>query len=61
MTAVSKNVYYDVLNDSVDKHNNTHQRTIRMKRTDVKFGSYHEYSVDSNAKDAKFKKGDIYI
>ena len=28
MTAVSKNVYFDVLDDIVDKYNNTYQRTI---------------------------------
>ena len=29
-----------------------------MKPIDVKFGSYAEYSVDSNAKEAKFEVGD---
>ena len=33
-------------------------RTIKMKPIDVKFGSYAEYSVDSNAKEAKFEVGD---
>ena len=28
MTAVSKNVYFDVLDDIVDKYNDTYQRTI---------------------------------
>ena len=58
MTAVSKNVYFDMLDDIVDKYNNTYHRTIRMKPTDVKSGSYAEYSINSNAKDAKFKIGD---
>ena len=31
MTAVSKNVYFDVFNDIVDKYNNTAHRTIKMK------------------------------
>ena len=31
MTAISKNVYFDVLDDIVDKCNNTVHRTIKMK------------------------------
>ena len=31
MTAVSKNVYFDVLDDIVDKYNNTGYRTIKKK------------------------------
>ena len=30
MTAISKNVYFDVLHDIVDKHNNTVHRTIKI-------------------------------
>ena len=29
MTAVSKNVYFNVLNDIVDEYNNTYHRTIK--------------------------------
>ena len=36
MTAISKNVYFDVSDDIVDKYNNTYHRTIKMKRVDVK-------------------------
>ena len=31
MTAVSKNVYYDVLDDIAKKYNNTWHSTIKMK------------------------------
>ena len=31
MTGISKNVYFDVLNDISDKYNNTYHRTIKMK------------------------------
>ena len=31
MTAISKNVYFDVLDDIVDKYNNTVHRTIKLK------------------------------
>ena len=55
MTAVSKNVYFDVLDDFVGEYNNTHHRTIKMKSKDVKCDSYGEYNVDSNDKVTKFK------
>ena len=58
MKAVSKNFYFDVLDDIVDKYNNTYHTTIRMKPIDVKSGSYAEYSADSNVKDAKFEIDD---
>ena len=31
MTTISKNVYFDVLEDIVNKYNNTVHRTIKMK------------------------------
>ena len=36
MTAISKNVYFDVLHDIVDEYNNAYHRTIKMKPIDVK-------------------------
>ena len=35
VTAISKNVYFDVLDDIVNKYNNTVYRTIKMKPIDV--------------------------
>ena len=58
MKAVLKNVYTDVLDDIIDKYNNTYHQSIKMKPIDVKSDSYAEYSIDSNAKDTKFKIGD---
>ena len=58
MTAISKNVYFDVLDDIVDKYNNTVHRTIKMKPIDVTDDSYAEYNEDFNKKDPKFKVGD---
>ena len=58
MTAISKNVYFDVLDDIVKKYNNRVHRTIKMKPTDVTSDSYAGYNVDSNKKDPKFKVGD---
>ena len=58
MAAVSKNVYFDVLDNIVNKYNNTVHRTIKMKPIDVTSDSYAEYNEDSNEKDPKFKVGD---
>ena len=58
MTAVSKNVCFDVFDDVVDKYNNTYDKTNNMKPIDVKSDSYAEYNVDSNDKNPKIKIGD---
>ena len=36
MTSISKNVYINKLDDTVNEYNNTYQRTIKMKPVDVK-------------------------
>ena len=46
MTAISKNVYFDVLDDIVNKYNNTVRNTIKMKPIDVIDDSYAEYNED---------------
>ena len=48
-------MFFDVLNDIVDKYNNTYHRTIEMKPIDVKHDSCPKYNVHSNGKDPKFK------
>ena len=58
MTAISKNVYFDVLDDTVDEYNNTYHKTIKMKPVDVKSDSFAKYNEESNEKDPKFKVGD---
>ena len=40
MTTVSNNVYYDVLDNIVEKCNNTRHSTIKMKPIDVKYNTY---------------------
>ena len=57
MTAISKNVYFEVLNDIVDKYNNKYHKTIKMKAIDVKSDSFAEYNEESNEKNPKFKVG----
>ena len=58
MTAISKNVYFDVLNYIVNEYNNTYHKTIKMKPIDVKNGSFAESNEESNEKDSKFKVND---
>ena len=50
MTAISKNVYFDVLNDIVDEYNNTYHQTIKMRPIDAKNDSFVEYNEQSNKK-----------
>ena len=57
MTATGKNVYYVVLDDVVNKYNNTKHSTIKMKRIDVK-NNKRVYIDEHNEKDSKFKVGD---
>ena len=58
MAAISKYVYFDVLNDIVDEYSNTYHKTIKMKPIDVKSDSFAEYNEESNEKDPKLKVGD---
>ena len=60
IAAISKNVYFDVLDDIVDEYNNTYQRTIKMKPIDVGDDSFAEYNEESNEKYPKFKVGDHF-
>ena len=58
MTYIGKNVYFNVLDDTVGKYNNSFHSSIKMKPKDVKDDSFVEYSEESNKKDPKFIVGD---
>ena len=58
MTTTSKNIYFDALDDIVNKYNNTVHRVIKIKPVDVASDSYVEYNEDLNKKNPKFKVGD---
>ena len=58
MTATGKNVYYDVLDDIVNKYNNTKHNTIKMKPKDVKNDNNRVYIDEHNKKSARFNVGD---
>ena len=57
MTAAGKNVYYDVLDDAVNKCNNTKHSTTKMKPIDVN-NNKRVYIDEHNEKDSRFKVGD---
>ena len=58
MTAISKNFYFNVLDDIVNKYNSAVHRTINMKPIDVKDNTYVDSKKEVNNKDPKFKVGD---
>ena len=58
MIAISKNIYFDALDDIVDQYNNTVHRTIKMKLIEVTSDYYGEYNEDSTKKNPKSKVGD---
>ena len=58
MTAVSKNVYFDALDDIVNIYNNTVHRIVKMKPVDITSDSYAECNEDSNVTKPKFKVAD---
>ena len=54
MTVISKNAYFDVLDDIVNKYNNTIHRTIKMKPIDVKDDTYIDLKKEVSDTDPKF-------
>ena len=58
MTAISKNIFYDALDDIVSKYNNTVHRTIKVKPNGVTDNYYAERNEIPNKKNPKFKVGD---
>ena len=58
MTDNSKNIYYDVLDDAVNKYNNTKHSTIKMKPIHVGDNNKRVYVDEHNENDGRFKVGD---
>ena len=56
MTAISKNIYIDKLDDIVKEYNNTYHMTIKMKPVDIKDNPYIDFKKEFNDKNPKFKK-----
>ena len=55
MRTTFKNVYFDVLDDIVNKYNNTIHRTTKMKPIEATDDSFAEYNEESNKRNPKFK------
>ena len=55
MTAISKNVYIDKLDDIVNEYNNTYHRAIKMKSVHAKDNTLIDFGKEVNDKDPKFK------
>ena len=58
MTTISKNVYIDKLDDTVDEYKNTYLKTMKMKPVDVEDNTYIDFEKEVNDKNSKFKVGD---
>ena len=58
MTSISKNVYFNVLNDIADKYNNAYHKTLKIKPIDIKNDPLAEYNEESNEKDPRYKVSD---
>ena len=63
VTAIQQNTSFDVLDDTVDKYNNTVHRTIKIKPIEVTDNYYAQYNeipmeLHSNKKNPKLKVGE---
>ena len=61
MAAVSKNLYFNVLDDALDKCNDKYYKTIKVKPIYVKIVFFAEYSANSKANYPEFKIDDHVI
>ena len=51
-------MYIDILDDIVNKCNNTYRRTIKMKPVDVNPSIYIDFNKENNKEDPKSRVGD---
>ena len=58
MTSISKRVYIEKLDDTVNEYNNKYHRTIKMKPIDVNNNTYINIGKEVHDNDLKFKVGD---
>ena len=61
MTSLSKNVYVDKLDYTVNKYSNTYHSTIKMKLVDVSSSTCIDFAKKNNDKDFKFTVDDYVI
>ena len=55
IASVSKNVYINILDDLVNKYNNTYHSTIKIKPVDVKSSMFIDFDKKNNMEDPKVK------
>ena len=58
MTSISKNVYVDKVDDTVNKYSNTYYRTIKVNPVNVNPSMYIGFTNENNKEGPKFKVGD---
>ena len=58
MVSISKNVYIDQFVDLINKYNNTHPRTIKMKPFNVKSSTCVDIDKKNNNEDLNFEVSD---
>ena len=51
---IKKNVLIDRLDDIVNKHNNTYQKTIKMKNIEVQLSAFIVFDVENDYKNPTF-------
>ena len=54
MTSISKNVYFDKLNDMVNEYSNMYHRTIKMDLVYVEDNACFDFDKEVNDEDPKF-------
>ena len=57
MTALSKNLFIDKLDNMVNEYNNVYHRTVKMKPVDIKNNTF-DFNKEVNDRNPKFKIGD---
>ena len=57
MTSVSKHVYIDIIDQIVNKFNNTYDKTIKIKPFDVNPSMHFDFNEEYNKEGLKFKVG----
>ena len=58
MVSISKNVYIDQFVDLINKYNNTHPKTIKMKPFNVKSSACFDIDKKNNKEDLNFEVSD---
>ena len=58
ITSVLKSVCIDKVDDIVNKYNNTHHRTIKIKRVNVERSIYIDFNKENDKENPKFKVSD---